>query len=559
MLQRLSIRSKLFAAFGLVYMILLSLGGFAINRIESVDQLAAELRDHWLPDVETLGRFSRATERVRLNEAKWLVALNDEERATSTQILQEQVQQANAALGSYRRVGHDNEETRHFDDITNAWHAYLEKGPRIAELQQSGKLAESVLLLRQARPTMMTLRSAIDTAVEFNRREAGISTRLGARTASDACLAILAVMILTSCPCLLVVVWLDRNTSKRIVRLVGVLRGLLRGQYDYEIPCIVRNDEIGELARGIVDVHKSLRRTEELAEDQRKTQEARHARAHRIDSLTLDFEAKIGHLVGSLSTASETLQDTARLMNGTAAATTREATSVATAAEQASVNVQTVAAAAEQLNCSISEISRHVTNSAGITGRAVQDAQRTNMLVRELAGDAERIGQVVQLIVNIASQTNLLALNATIEAARAGDAGKGFSVVASEVKVLAGQTAKATEEISSQIGRIQAATAHAVGAIETITLTIDEVSQIAVTIAAAVEEQSAATCEISRNVSQAASGTGTVTESIGAVTEAAGRTGLSSTHVLDASERVSAQAQELKGHMQAFIAEVKAA
>ncbi|MGI4795588.1 MAG: methyl-accepting chemotaxis protein [Janthinobacterium lividum] len=559
MLQKLSIRGKFFASFGLIYLILLGLGGFAINRIDRVDQPAAELRDHRLPDVELLGRFSRATERVRLNEAMWLLAVTDEARAISKRILEEQIQQANAALESYKRSDTDDDESKYFNGTMSAWKAYLETNRKIVELQQSGKLQEAALLLRQTRGTMMTLRSAIDAAVEFNRREAGISAELGSKVTVDARIAILLVMILTSCPCLLIVIWLDRNTSKRIVRLVGVLRGLLQGQYDYEIPCVVRNDEIGELARGIVEVHKSLKRSEKLGEDQRVAQEAKQARVHRINDLTLDFETKIGNLVGSLSTAAGNLQDTARLMSGTAVETTREATSVASAAEQASMNVQTVAAAAEQLNCSISEISRHVTHSSGMTGRAVQDAQRTNTIVQALAEDAEKIGQVVSLISNIASQTNLLALNATIEAARAGEAGRGFSVVASEVKALASQTAKATEEIGSQISRIQAATAHAVGAIGEITVTIREVSQIAVTIAAAVEEQSAATLEISRNVSQAASGTGTVTQSIGAVTAAAGRTGLSSTHVLDASDGVSRQAQELKERMQSFIAEVKAA
>lgn len=245
-------------------------------------------------------------------------------------------------------------------------------------------------------------------------------------------------------------------------------------------------------------------------------------------------------------------------MNDISVEATREATALASAAEQASMNVQTAAAAAEQLNCSISEIGRHVMHSSGMTGQAVQDVQRTKTIIQALDEDTKKVGQVVNLISNITNQTNLLALSATIEAARAG-VGKGFSVVALEVKALAIQTAKATEEIASQISRIQMATAHAVGAIGEITVTISEVSQIAITIAAAAEEQSAATLEISRNVGQAASGTGTVTRSIEAVTAAVGQAGLSSTHVLDASDGLSRQAQELKEHMQSFIAEVKAA
>src|SRR5262249_15463735 len=158
-----------------------------------------------------------------------------------------------------------------------------------------------------------------------------------------------------------------------------------------------------------------------------------------------------------------------------------------------STNVQTVASAAEELNASIGEIGRQVTQSAQIAGKAVSEAERTQATVRSLADGAQKIGDVVKLINDIAGQTNLLALNATIEAARAGEAGKGFAVVASEVKSLATQTAKATEEIAAQIGAIQNATGDAVGAIDGIGKTIAELSHIATAIASAVEEQGAAT------------------------------------------------------------------
>jgi methyl-accepting chemotaxis protein len=187
--------------------------------------------------------------------------------------------------------------------------------------------------------------------------------------------------------------------------------------------------------------------------------------------------------------------------------------------------MQTVAAAAEQLSASIAEISRQVAQSAKISGKAVDDAQRTDTIVRALAEGAQKIGDVVGLITSIAGQTNLLALNATIEAARAGDAGKGFAVVASEVKNLASQTAKATEEIGTQISQIQAATKDAVDAIGSITRTIEGISAIATTIASAVEEQGSATSEIARSVHQTAHAAQDVTVNITGVNRAAGETG----------------------------------
>jgi methyl-accepting chemotaxis protein len=221
--------------------------------------------------------------------------------------------------------------------------------------------------------------------------------------------------------------------------------------------------------------------------------------------------------------------------------------------------VQTVAAAAEELTASIHEISRQVAQSAKITGKAVDDARRTDTIVRALADGAQKIGDVVQLITGIAAHTNLLALNATIEAARAGDAGKGFAVVASEVKSLAGQTAKATEEIGAQIRQIQDATGEAVQAINAIGTTIEEVNVIASNIAAAVEEQGAATAEIARNVQQTAASTQKVTVTIASVSQAANDTGAAAGQVLSAAGGLSQQASQLTNEVNDFVAGVRAA
>jgi methyl-accepting chemotaxis protein len=221
--------------------------------------------------------------------------------------------------------------------------------------------------------------------------------------------------------------------------------------------------------------------------------------------------------------------------------------------------VQTVASAAEELTSSIGEISRQVAQSAKITTKAVDDARKTDTVVRALAEGAQKIGDVVGLINTIAAQTNLLALNATIEAARAGDAGKGFAVVASEVKSLATQTAKATEEIDGQIHQIRSATGEAVTAIQGIVSIIEEVSAIITTIAAAVEEQGSATEEISRNVHEAAAGTQEVTTAIGGVSQAATETGAAASEVLSASAALSKQADELSREMHGFASDVRAA
>jgi methyl-accepting chemotaxis protein len=187
---------------------------------------------------------------------------------------------------------------------------------------------------------------------------------------------------------------------------------------------------------------------------------------------------------------------------------------------------------------------------------AVEEANRTNTVIQGLAGAAEKIGEVVNLINDIASQTKLLALNATIEAARAGEAGKGFAVVASEVKNLADQTSKATTQIANQIGGMQAETRNAVTAIQGIGNSIGKISEISTTIASAVEEQGAATQEIARNVQQAAGGTSEVSNNIAGVTEAATQTGAAATEILKASGELAKQADALKGEIETFIADL---
>jgi methyl-accepting chemotaxis protein len=253
------------------------------------------------------------------------------------------------------------------------------------------------------------------------------------------------------------------------------------------------------------------------------------------------------------------MQSTAQSMSATAEETSQQAVTVASAAEQASANVQTVASAAEELLSSIAEIGRRVTQASGIAGSAANDGRRTDVIVRGLADEAQKIGEVIKLIQDVAGRTNLLALNATIEAARAGEAGKGFAVVASEVKNLANQTAKATDEIRARIAAIQSQTSAAVEAIRGICGTIEEINGISSSIAAAVEEQSTATREISRSVQQAATGTAQVSDNIGGVSTAADNTGAAASQVLGSASELAKQSEILRSEVENFLTRVRAA
>ena len=356
----------------------------------------------------------------------------------------------------------------------------------------------------------------------------------------------------------LLVVYIVRGITGPIGDITEGMTKLAEGDKTVKVGGTERGDEIGRMAQAVQVFKENALKMDKMAEEQKEAEHrAEEEKKKSLAEMADDFESQIGGIVNSVASASEEMKATAESMSQTAEQTSNRANSAASASDQASGNVQTVAAAAEELSSSINEISRQVSESTQIAQQAVEEATRTNASVESLAEAAGKIGDVVALITDIAEQTNLLALNATIEAARAGDAGKGFAVVANEVKSLANQTAKATDEIGSQIKEMQSATQQAVEAIAGISTTIGKISEITTTISSAVEEQGSATQEIARNVQDASSGSAEVSSNISEVNQAAEETGQAAQSLLGATGELSKQAETLRGEVSSFLSKVR--
>jgi methyl-accepting chemotaxis protein len=347
--------------------------------------------------------------------------------------------------------------------------------------------------------------------------------------------------------------------SRPLLELSRTMRRLAEGDTSVPLKGLDRQDEIGEMSRAVAVFRDNAIQRKRLEDISHGEQQARERRQLRVDELVTGFRSSVQAALESVGGDSEQMEQTARNLADIATEADRQALAASSASQQTTSNVQTVASAADELATSVNEIGRLIESANALVRRATEMTSVGTHRVESLSHAAQKIGEVVNLIQEIAAQTNLLALNATIEAARAGEAGRGFAVVAAEVKQLADQTAQATGDISRQISGIQQATREAVVVIADIAAAMNEVNGFANAVAAAVEEQNAATHEISRNVQHAAAGSEDLTQNVGGVTRAIGETSQAANQVFAASQNLGRQAHTLRQSVERFLADVAAA
>jgi methyl-accepting chemotaxis protein len=431
--------------------------------------------------------------------------------------------------------------------------AYIAEGPAGGNKSMANFDAEASKIQKGLADVLASVEVNVDQILEMNHSVVDASKAKNTSSRNIAFVPII-ISILVGVAAITGVLGICKNISQMTTTMSelsnGNLEAIVYGQG--------RRDELGEMSSAVQIFKENAQENVRLSEEQ-KAAEAQAGADRRAALLDMadNLEGRVSGSMKSISKVLENLEQTASQMSAMADQTNSQSQAVSAATEEATANVEAVSASGAELSASINEISQQVSQSSQIAQEAVTEAKHTNEMIGSLAEEVRKIESVVKLITDIAEQTNMLALNATIEAARAGDAGKGFAVVASEVKNLAQQTARATEEISSQIGMVQSRTSAAVDAINGIANTINNLNEYSSAIAAAVEEQSAATGEISHNVDEAARGTEEVSKNITGVAQAAGETGRLAHDVAGAANQVKDVSQTLRTSVQEFLDDIR--
>ena len=563
MLAQYSIRTKIIAVVAFLLVAMTGMGLLAVRNMRSINANTVDITTSWLPSVRVLGDLRAGVITYRNVIREHMLSDTLEEKLAMEKTLATVIEANTKFRAAYEPMITSPEERALYAEWSTLWDKYKADTQEVMALSRKavGKIPTEAHELNTKTVNKIGLEAdaVLSKDIDLNNRGADKAAQDAADSYGSALTMLATILGAAIVLGIGVSAYLVRDVSSGIASIVSPMQALGQGDLSAKVPHQGEKTEIGAMADTLQVFKQALIDKKAADEAAAADAEAKIERGRRVDGITRNFESVIGEIVQTVSSASTQLEASAGTLSATAERSQTLTSTVALASGEASANVQSVASATEELSSSVTEIGRQVQESARMATDAVGQARVTNDRVSQLSKAASRIGDVVELINTIAGQTNLLALNATIEAARAGEAGRGFAVVASEVKALAEQTAKATGEIGQQISGIQSATQDSVNAIKEISGTIEKLSEISSTIAAAVEEQGAATQEISRNVQQAAQGTQLVSANITDVQRGAGETGSASSQVLSAAQSLSSNSNRLKLEVGKFLDTVRAA
>ena len=560
MLSRLSIRVKIISVISLLLLAMAGMGLLSVLEMNSIHANAADIQTNWLPSVRELGDLRANTITYRIVVRSHLLAPDAAGKDAAEKTLQVVGQSVDKTRKAYEAMMTSADERRVYSEFSEQWASYVAGVHDLLAVSRKGDVMASLEMNNsKVNPIGLKADETLRKDIDLNNKGADAAGEAASQSYRSAFMMVTGIVVLALIFGMGIGIYLVRDISRAIASIVAPMRALGAGDLSAEVPHQGETTEIGTMADALQVFKDALIAKQAADEAAARDADAKIQRAQRVDTITRQFESMVGELAGSLSSSSTELEAAANTLTTTAEITGRTSGEAAAASQEVSTNVQSVASATEEITSSVHEIGRQVQEASRVAGEAVRQAEKTDSSITDLSQAAARIGDVVKLITAVAEQTNLLALNATIEAARAGDAGRGFAVVASEVKALAAQTAKATDEIGTQIAGMQAATKDSVAAIREIGTTIKLISEISSTIAAAVEEQGAATQEIARNVQHAAQRSGEVASSITEVSRGAGETGSASAQVLSSAQMLSTESTRLKTEVENFLHTVRAA
>lgn len=585
-MKDISIRRKISLLAVVLLMTLAALGYFAVRQMNIIHGVAKEIQYDWLPSVRTIGAIKGA-----LLEHVGLVPVHifnqDQSKKKSIELkMQNVVFQFNKEIEVYKNTISSEEDQELFNRFGGLWNSYiLALDPVITLSRNNDNYIARDMFEKKVRPLAEAAGEALERIIEYNNKGANAGGQKAEATFEASVFWMVAINIGVLLLGVGIATYSVVAIGKTIALVNEPMHRLAHGDLNAKIPVLNENTEFGEIAKTLTIFKNNLIEAEQLRqarerqdaemcklreehlaqevrakeEKQQREAEARAARKAEMLALAENFEGTIGGMVAFIASTMAKLEATAEKLTGSAKETSGRVVSVAAAADEADSNARAVATAAEQLSVSIREIGLQVGRSGGVASVAEKEIDASIHQVSILASAVERISSFVELINTVASRTGLLALNATIEAAHAGEAGRGFSVVAGEVKILAEQTAKATAEIVDQIEGVQQATRLAEEALKRIVSAISDANAISTSMTEAIDEQGLVTGEIARNICDVSTGASTVAQDIGVVSKAAEGASSAATNVLTTVKELSEQSEKLRVEVDKFLVGVRAA
>ena len=557
LIENLSIRNKIAAVFAIILLIVAMLGAASVSRLATLNDTVDTLTGDSMLGLDQLSTMREALLRYRLAVARYMAGdefSSDFDKATEK------------ALSIYRE--HDAkyaptviapEEQVLYAKIRDVMRDYLSASAPAVDLYHAHKVREAWSLY--VANGAIIKGEAVDAALAADRDyNTKVADQLARQAEADYRTGIWIVGGLFVAAIILAAAagyGLVHSIARPLVRASQALDQLTRREYDFVLQKADRGDEIGALSRAMQKLRDALQEADRIAAEQQAAQDRKARRQTAMEQHTQDFGTSISGVMASLAGAADAMRRAAQAMSEASSTVYSQASGTSAGAAKSSQDLSGVAAAVEQLNHSVAEISRQLAEATAVAQQAVQRADTSHATMQGLSEATVKIGDVVHLISDIASQTNLLALNATIEAARAGEAGKGFAVVAGEVKTLAAQTGKATSEIATQIEMVRTATGEAVTAMADIGNIIARINEVSAAIAAAVEEQSATTREIAVSVQAVANATAGTAQAMQQVVSVSDNAGNISRDVLSGAADIGNEAQKLRTEVDQFLVAVR--